>query len=112
VLQPGSLAPRNANTESPGNGHSGPGLVSEKEQTVFKLTNRNIRNRYIAEKIKAKKAGGRFTYQDMARMFDTDDRAVYTWVSTLPYMQHLPTNEVKRNKLTAWINDGTVKERK
>lgn len=79
---------------------------------MFKLTNRNIRNRYMVEKIKAKKSGSKFTYQDMAQMFDTDDRAVYTWVSTLPHMQHLPTNEVKRNKLVAWINDGVMKEKK
>lgn len=79
---------------------------------MFSLSNKNVRTRYIEEKARAKIAGEKFTYQDMAKMFDTDDRTVYTWVTRVEAMQHLPSNETKRAKLSAWINDGTIGRKK
>jgi hypothetical protein len=79
---------------------------------MFQLTNYNIRRRYLEEKEKARKKGQRFTYQDMAEMFESDDRSIYTWVSRVAKMQHLPANEAKRAKISAWLNDGTLKEKK
>lgn len=75
---------------------------------MLNLTNRNIRMRYLEEKERAKERGENFTYADMAEMFESDDRTVYTWVSMVPGMQHLPSNEAKRARLLEWINDGVL----
>ena len=48
----------------------------------------------------------------MAAQFDSDDRTVYTWITRVKKLQHLPANAAKQAKLSAWINDGTMKERK
>lgn len=76
---------------------------------MFQLTNRNVRLRFLAAKDLMKALGTSFTYADMAEKFDTDDRTVYTWITAKPKLQHLPTNKSKRAKLSAWINDGTLK---
>ncbi len=71
---------------------------------MLSITNRNVRLRFLAEKSKIG-----FTYADMATMFETDDRTIYTWITMKPKLQHLPANESKRAKLSAWLNDGTLK---
>ncbi len=52
VLQRGSLVTGHANAESPGNGDARPGMVSNQEQAMLSLTNRNVRLRFLAEKSK------------------------------------------------------------
>ncbi len=74
----------------------------------FKLTNNNIRLRYLLEKEKAFANGTKFTYADMAEMFDADDRTIYTWVTTVKALQHIPTTETRKNQLTSWLNDGIL----
>lgn len=78
---------------------------------MLALTNANIKRRYLAAKDEALDLGERFTYADMAAMFETDDRTIYTWITEVEKLQHLPTNESKRAKLSAWINDGTLKRK-
>jgi hypothetical protein len=77
---------------------------------MFPLTNKNVRIRYIVEKANKKLEGKKFTYNDMAEKFDSDDRTIYTWVSTRVKTQHLPTSESKRKKLLEWINDGKIEQ--
>lgn len=80
---------------------------------MFSLTNYNVRRRYLEEKARAKVMSEEpYTYAKMAKQFDTDDRTVYTWITRVKKLQHLPTNEVKRAKLSAWINDGALGEKK
>jgi hypothetical protein len=79
---------------------------------LLTLSNANVKRRYLAAKEKARDNGERFTYADMAKMFDTDDRTIYTWITEVEKLQHLPTNESKRAKLSAWINDGTLGRKK
>lgn len=76
----------------------------------FKLTNNNIRLRYLLEKEKAFANGTKFTYADMAEMFGADDRTIYTWVTTVKALQHLPTTETRKDLLTKWINDPIMQE--
>jgi transposase len=76
---------------------------------MFNLTNYNIRRRYLEEKARARIMGEEpYTYAKMAKQFDTDDRTVYTWITKVKKLQHLPANAAKRAKLSAWINDGAL----
>ena len=70
---------------------------------MFHLNNYNVRRRYLEEKARAKVMGEvPYTYARMAAQFDTDDRTVYTWITKVKKMQHLPANTAKRLKLVAW----------
>jgi transposase len=77
---------------------------------MFQLTNYNVRRRYLEEKYRAQiMEGTPFTYKAMAAMFETDERTIYTWITKVEKLQHLPANSAKQTKLSAWINDGTLK---
>lgn len=77
---------------------------------MFQLTNYNVRRRYLEAKERAHVSNEEpFTYKVMAAMFETDERTVYTWITKVESLQHLPANAAKREKLSAWINDGTLK---
>ena len=73
---------------------------------MFPLTNKNVRIRYLIEK-EARR--GKYSYLDMAKEFDVDDRTVYTWVAESRAMQHLPSSESRRKRLWEWINDGALR---
>lgn len=73
---------------------------------MFQLTNYNIRRRYLEEKACAQIMDEPpFTHKAMAAMFESDERTIYTWITKVEKLQHLPSNEAKRAKLTVWINE-------
>lgn len=82
---------------------------------MLQLTNYNVRRRYLEEKARAQiMEEPAFTHEAMAALFEVDARTVYTWITKVESLQHLPANAAKRAKLSAWINDGSLnlKEKK
>jgi hypothetical protein len=74
---------------------------------TFELTNKNIRVRFILEKQKREAAGGGFTYEDAAKLFDISDRTFYTWITMLKPLQHKPMG-TRRKKVLKWLEDGVM----
>lgn len=80
---------------------------------MLQLTNHNVRRRYLEEKARAQIMDEpAFTHEAMAALFEVDARTVYTWITEVESLQHLPANAAKRDKLLSWINDGSLKFKK
>ncbi len=80
---------------------------------MLQITNHNVRRRYLEEKARAQIMDeSPFTHKAMASLFEVDAKTVYTWITKVEKLQHLPSNEVKQKKLLAWINDGSLNFKK
>lgn len=73
---------------------------------MYKLTNNNLKLRYLAARLDAKEAGegvNGFTYAMMGALFGVGKQAAYQWTRNT-----MPTSKVRRSRLYEWVNDGAI----